>query len=248
MPDKKYIQDVAPWLADIFVDDSTLDEKENAYFASQQEQMIKQNAQLLGKYANYLLGILHDSPVLSARFEDNDFVVVVDDICTNTFASIIRDEKGIGIDRDKRVFPLEIRFEEAQVQCFQVKDDGVMIPVESEKIDLYYAEQLLSVTDETIHLGLVVWKRFPPNIYNWEPLFLDITAKAVSVKERQEEAWRALFGGRFLDEYHYYQQQFAAGRPLNSDAECQQVYDEFQQQKPGFRKLMEKLSKGLNVF
>lgn len=48
MPDKKYIQDIAPWLADIFVDDSTLDEKANAYFASQQEQMIKQNAQRLG--------------------------------------------------------------------------------------------------------------------------------------------------------------------------------------------------------
>ena len=244
MPDKKYIQDVVPWLADIFMDDSTLDEKANAYFASQQEQMIKQNAQRLGKYANYLLGILHDSPVLSARFEDDYYVVVVDDICTNTFASIIRDKKGIGIDRDKRVFPLEIRFEEAQVQCFQVKDDGEMIPIESEKIDLYYAEQLLSVTDETIHLGLVVWKRIPPNIYYWEPLFLDITAKVVSVKERQEEAWKALFGGRFLDEYHYYQQQFAAGRPLNSDAECQQVYDEFQRQKPVYRRLLEKLSVG----
>ncbi len=31
MPDKKYIPDVAPWLADIFVDDSALDEKANAY-------------------------------------------------------------------------------------------------------------------------------------------------------------------------------------------------------------------------
>lgn len=30
MPDKNYIQDVAPWLADIFVDDSTLDEKAKA--------------------------------------------------------------------------------------------------------------------------------------------------------------------------------------------------------------------------
>lgn len=250
MPDKKYIQDVAPWLADIFVDDSTLDEKENAYFASQQEQMIKQNAQLLGKYANYLLGILHDSPVLSARFEDGDFVVVVDDICTNTFASIIRDEKGVGIDKEKRIFPLEIRFEKARVLYYNVKDDGEMNPIELEPtpIDVYYADQLLAVTDETIHLGLAVWKRIPPENCYFDQLFLEITAKAVSVTERQEEAWRVLFGGHFLEEYHYFQQQFAAGRPLNSDAECQQVYDGFQQQKPGFRKLMEKLSKGLNVF
>ncbi|MBO6081380.1 MAG: hypothetical protein J6P54_10505, partial [Bacteroidales bacterium] len=68
MPDKKYIQDVAPWLADIFVDDSTLDEKTNACFVSQQEQIIKQNAQRLGKYAQYLLSVLHDSDILSARF------------------------------------------------------------------------------------------------------------------------------------------------------------------------------------
>ena len=36
----------------------------------------------------------------------------------------------------------------------------------------------------------------------------------------------------------------AAGRPLNSDAECQQVYDEFQRQKPVYRRLLEKLSVG----
>ena len=236
MPDKKYIQDVAPWLADIFVDDSTLDEKTNAYFVSQQEQIIKQNAQRLGKYAQYLLSVLHDSDILSARFEDDDFVLVVDDICTNTFACIIRDEKGIGTDKDKRVFPLEIRFEKAQVQYYQVKDDGEMIPVEPEIIDEYYAEQLLSVTDESVHLGLAVWKRIPPEYCYFDQLFLEITAKAVSVTERQEGAWRVLFGGRFLEEYHYFQQQFAAGRPLNSDAECQQVYDEFQHQKPVFSK------------
>lgn len=247
MPDKKYIQDVAPWLADIFVDASALDEKANACFASQQEQLIKQNTQRLGKYANYLFGILHDSHILSARFEDDDFILVVDDICANTFACIIRDEKGVGTDRDKRVFPIEIRFEKAQVQYYQVKDDGEMLPVGLVKIDEYNADQLLSVTDEAIHLGLSVWKRNPPGYY-WDSLFLDIIAKAVSVKERQEEAWRTLFGGRFLDEYHYYQQQFAAGRPLNSDAECQKVYDEYQLRKPVFRKLMEKLGKGLNVF
>ena len=242
MPDKKYIQDVAPWLADIFVDDSTLDEKTNAYFVSQQEQIIKQNTQRLGKYAQYLLSVLHDSDILSARFEDDDFVLVVDDICTNTFACIIRDEKGIGTDKDKRVFPLEIRFEKAQVQYYQVKDDGEMIPVEPEIIDEYYAEQLLSVTDESVHLGLAVWKRIPPEYCYFDQLFLEITAKAVSVTERQEEAWRVLFGGRFLEEYHYFQQQFAAGRPLNSDAECQQVYDEFQQQKPVLHRILEKLS------
>lgn len=250
MPDKNYIQDVAPWLADIFVDDSTLDEKTNAYFVSQQEQMIKQNAQRLGKFAQYLLSILHDSDILSARFEDGDFVVVVDDICTNTFASIIRDEKGVGIDKEKRIFPLEIRFEKARVLYYNVKDDGEMNPIELEPtpIDVYYADQLLAVTDETIHLGLAVWKRIPPENCYFDQLFLEITAKAVSVTERQEEAWRVLFGGHFLEEYHYFQQQFAAGRPLNSDAECQQVYDEFQQQKPGFRKLMEKLGKGFGVF
>ena len=99
------IQDIAPLLADHFVDierDATTIEENN--------KLVADNAQRLGLYHKYL-GLLHDSWFLKTNITSDKFSITLNDFTTPVFSDVIVDKKKIKIDHEKLVFPIQVDLE-----------------------------------------------------------------------------------------------------------------------------------------
>ncbi len=220
---KKNIQDIAPFLADHFVDierDVKTFEKNN--------KMVADNAKRLGLFHKYL-GLLHDSWFLKTIITADKFSITLNDFTTHVFSGVIVDKNKLNIDHDKLVFPIQIDFETTNLTFNTVDEDGNIQIIEPITIDEYLYEQIISIDYEKIEIGLVVWKRGIDDEPGRQILLL-MSVKNIVLTELQDNAWTEIFGNDFDNYYKYFKTQLDTGRYLSDQSICNELYEEYEGQ------------------
>ncbi|MEJ7643431.1 MAG: hypothetical protein WKF87_02445 [Chryseolinea sp.] len=217
------IQDVAPLLADHFVDIeiSTTTFKKN-------ETLIHDNAQLLGLYRKYL-GLLHDCWFINTKISDDQFSITLNDFTTHVFSDVIVEKKKLNIKHDKLVFPIQLNFEIMNLTFNEVDEDGNIHTIEPVTCDKYLYEQIISIEKDKMEIGLVVWKNANDNKPGQHILIL-MCVKSITLTELQDQAWTNIFGNNFDNYYKYFKTQLDTGRYLSDQANCYELFDEYESQ------------------
>ncbi|MEO6285374.1 MAG: hypothetical protein ABIN80_09450 [Dyadobacter sp.] len=219
----KNIINVAPLLADHFVD---IEIDANTF--EENEKLVTENAHRLGLYYKYL-GLLHDSWFIGTKITANKLTIKLNDFTTHVFSEVIVDKKKLDIDHEKLVFPILIEFEITNLTFNTVDENGEIQKIRSTSIGEYLYEHIISIDNEKIEIGLVVWKDGIGNKRGQHILLL-ITAKNITVTELQDDAWKEIFGNAYDDYYKYFKAQLATGRYLSDQSLCYDLYEEYEQQ------------------
>lgn len=220
------IQIIAPLLADHFVDFES-DKKT----LEDNNKLVADNAQRLGLYHKYL-GLLHDSWLININITDDKFSITLNDFTTHVFSDVIVDRKKLAIDHDKLVFPIQLDFETSNLTYNTVDEDGIILSIEPTAINEYLYEQIISVDNDKIEIGLVVWKDGIGNQPGQHILIL-MSVKNITLTELQYSAWKKIFGNSYDSYYKYFKTQLATGRYLSDQKNCNELYDEYEGQLNG---------------
>ena len=220
---KNRIQNIAPLLADYFVDFEPNSETKEKY-----SKLVMDNSQRLGLYFKYLT-FLHDSWFIETKLTEKLFTIKLNDFTTHVFADALIRKKSLDITHDKLIFPIHIVFEIIDLSFNTVNDDGIIKEIERTDIHEYLYEQILSIEDDKIDLGLVVWK----NIKNkpGKQILILMSVKNINMTEFQDKAWSNLFGNKFDDYYEYFKLQLETGRYLSDQSLCEELIDEYDNKK-----------------
>jgi hypothetical protein len=178
---KNKIQDIAPLLADDFVDFDVNTKTRKKYL-----KLVTDNSLRLGVYKKYL-GLLHDSRVISTNVTKEKFSITLNDFTTHVFADVIVDRQKLKIEHDNLVFPIQIDFEITNLTFNTVDESGNIKNIEQTNFDDYLYEQIISVDNDIIEVGLVVWKNGIKNERGQHILIL-ISAKDILLTELQDKA------------------------------------------------------------
>jgi hypothetical protein len=217
------IQDIAPLLAGHFMDvesDATAFEENN--------KLVADNAQRLGLYRKYL-GLLHDSWFIDTNITADKFSITLNDFTTHVFSDVIVDKKKLNIEHDKLVFPIQLDFEITSITFNTVDEDDNIQPIEPASINEYLYEQIISIKNDKIEIGLVVWKDGIDDNAGQHILIL-MNVKNIIMKELQDNAWAAIFGTSYDNYYKYFKAQLDTGRYLSDQLNCYELYDEYERQ------------------
>jgi len=217
------IQDIAPLLADHF-----MDAENNATTFELNKQLVTNNTQRLGLYHKYL-GLLHDSWFIKTSITKDKFSITLNDFTTHVFSDVIVDKKKLNINHDRLVFPLQIDFEITNLTFNTVDEDGNIKNIEPTNINEYLYEQIISIDEDRIEIGLVVWKD-EINDESGQYILVLLSVKNIVVSEFQHNAWVEIFGNAYDNYYKYFRMQFEIGRYLSDQSHCYELYDEYEKQ------------------
>jgi hypothetical protein len=217
------IQEIALLLADHFVD---IEIEAKAF--EENNKLVEENAQRLGLYYKYL-GLLHDSQFINTNITDNKFSITLNDFTTHVFSDVIVDKKKIEIEHAKLVFPIQLDFEITKLTFNTVDEDGNIQTIEPISINEYLYEQVISIDNDIMEIGLIVWKDGMDGLPG-EHILILMNVRNITVTELQDIAWKELFGSAYDNYYKYFKKQFDTGRYLSDQPNCYKLYDEFEKQ------------------
>ena len=217
------IQDIAPLLADHFVDIEI-----DATTFEENKKMVEDNAQRLGLYHKYL-GLLHDSWFIKTNNTGDKFSITLNDFTTHVFSDVIIDKKKLNIDHNKLIFPIQLDFETTNFTFNTVDESGNIHSIKQTTINEYLYEQILSIDKDKIEIGLVVWKDGIDDKPGQHILIL-MSVKNIILTEFQDKAWTKIFGNAYDNYYKYFKMQFDTGRYLSDQSNCYELYDEYEGQ------------------
>jgi hypothetical protein len=217
------IKDIAPLLADIFVDfesDVTTFDKNN--------KLVSENSQALGLYHKYL-GLLHDSWFITTTITANKFSIILNDFTTHVFADVIVDRKKLIIDHDTLVFPIQIDFQTTNLTFNTIDEDGFIKTIQPTVISEYLYEQVISIDNDKIGMALVAWKD-GINDERGQHILILFSATKIILTELQDKAWREVFSDTYDNYYKYFKTQLEEGRYLSDLSKCYELYNEYEEQ------------------
>ncbi len=223
---KNRIQDLAPLLADDFIDFEVNSKTRKKY-----SKLIDENSQRLGLYHKYL-GLLNDSRFVKTNITSDKFSITLNDFTTHVFSDVIVDKNKLGIDHDKLVFPVQVDFETISLTFNTVDEDGIIQSIEPTTINEYLYEQIISIDNDKIEIGLVAWKDGIEEERGKHILIL-MEVKNIILTELQAKAWNEIFGNAYDNYYKYFKTQLDSGRYLSDQSICCELYDEYERQLNG---------------
>jgi hypothetical protein len=222
MTNKKNILDVAPLLCHNFGLESEFE-----FDVHQYQQTINDSRVALGAFTKYFDSKLHDSWVLETSITGNLFSIRLNDFSTHVFADALIEKKGLNIDHEKLVFPIQLDFKTNSKASFNlVDDDGYLTEIEPTKPDVYLYEQVVSIKNNIIELAFNFWKDSKGRKPGQDILLL-ISATDIIVSEQKDLAWNKLFGTEFDGYYHYFKDQFDSERYVSDQHICLELIDEY---------------------
>jgi hypothetical protein len=218
---KRKIQDIAPLLADHFLDVEIKTSTFEIY-----NSFLSKNAHRIGIYYKYL-GVLHDSWFIDSVFSDSNFSIILNDFTTHVFSDVIIEKKNLFIEHEKLIFPIQLDFDITSLSYNIVDETGEIHKIEPLIINEYLFEQIINIDNDKIEIGLVVWKDGKNNEPGKHILIL-MDVKNIVVKEFQHEAWKEIFGNNYDHYYLYFKSQFDSGRYLSDQSSCSDLYEEYE--------------------
>lgn len=217
----KNIQSIAPLLAAHFVDD------EDSEIYEIHTELINKNELRIGLFKKYI-GSLSDSWILKTEIAQRKFSILLNDFATHVFADAIIERKGLKIDHDKLIFPVQIDFEITDLTFNTVDENGIINTIDPVEVDEYLDEQVISCDKNSIKIGLVVWKNSKDD--PGESLLILMDVKNISVIESQEAAWKQIFDEEYINYYQYFKSQFLIERYLSDQTIGKELIDEYDKQ------------------
>jgi hypothetical protein len=153
---------------------------------------------LAGMGDKYFTGHLHDSPILSIKVENNDLSLIVNDFTTLQFACALIDKKNLKIDKDKLIFPFEMKTEETEhLSLNTVDDNGKIHESKCMKLKEYLHEEIIEWTDDNIEMAFDLWS-------GKESYLLLVKCKRIKFIENQDKYWKKYFRDEFNHYYDYF--------------------------------------------
>jgi len=224
MNNKRNIEEIAPFLADDFVDieEPIFDTKLYAKF-------LTQNSDKLGIYSKYLICKLHDSWIIKVTNQNDCFSLELNDFSTYVFAHSIIDKFKLPIDADHISFPLTIELKgNLKIVYNRVDDCGNLIEIEPLKLDEYLYEQVTKIESNRIEIVIHFWKSNIDIEKLGERIIVIASAQGILLTENQDKAWNKILGNEYNDYYQYFKEQFDSERYLSDRNECEKLIIEFE--------------------
>jgi hypothetical protein len=225
MVENRNIQQIAPFLADDFVD---LDEP--IFDIAKYSKFLEDNSDQLGNLNKYLIGKLHDSWITSFKLDEEKIQIDLNDFSTHVFSDAIVKKIEIKIDHDKLVFPVTIELKgDLKVEFFQVEENGDLKTIDQISFSEYLGEQLLKLNPDQLEIAFELWHDNPDEDLPGERILMIVSAKELKLTENQDMAWNEIFGNNYDDYYQYFKQQFESDRYVSDYSECLKLVDEYEQ-------------------
>jgi len=173
--------------------------------------------------------VLHDSWFIKTNITADKFSITLNDFTTHVFSDVIVNNKKLNIDHDKLVFPIQIDFETTNLTFNIADEEGNIEIIEPTTINEYLYEQVISIDNNKIEIGLVVWKDGIDEKPGQHILIL-MTVKNIILTELQDNAWTEIFGNAYDNYYEYFKTQLETGRYLSDQPNCYDLYNEYEGQ------------------
>ena len=203
MNKKKNIQNVAPFLADNFVDF-----EESIFDTDEYSKFLIENSGKLGLLKKYLICLLHDSRVIKLTHGIDSLKIKLNDFSTHVFSDAIVKKEKIKILHRKLVFPLTIELiGELEFTYNTVDNNGFLNKINIVKVDEYLYEQVTKLESNRIEIVFVFWANKLR-----EKIVIIASCKELIVTENQDQAWNKIFGNKYNNHYKYFKEQFDSER------------------------------------
>lgn len=224
MAENRNIKEVAPLLADDFVD---LDEPIFDY--SQYSKLVGDRSGQLGNLKKYLIRKLHDSWITNFELDEEMLQIDLNDFSTHVFSDAIVERFEIEIDHDKLVFPVTLEVKgNLKVEFFEVEENGDLRGIDQISLSEYLGEQVLKLNPDQIEIAFEFWHDNPDYDLPGEIILVLVTAKELKLIENQDKAWNEIFGNTYDSYYQYFKEQFESDRYVSDYSECLKLVDEFE--------------------
>ncbi len=155
------------------------------------------------------------------------FSITLNDFTTQVFSEVIVDKKKVDIRQSQLVFPIQLDFKISSLTFNKVSEEGNIQAIEPPVINEYLYEQIISIDNENIEIGVVVWKDEIEDEAG-QHIFILMTVKDIVLTELQDNAWAEIFGNVYDDHYKYFKEQLNSGRYLSDQSICYDLYDEYE--------------------
>ena len=224
MNTKRNIKEIAPLLADDFIDleESIFDTELYADF-------LTKNSEKLGVYNKYLICKLHDSWIIDIINLNDSFLMELNDFSTYVFAHSIIDKFTLPIDADHISFPLTIELKgNLNLEFNKVDDLGNLIKIEPLKLDEYLYEQVSRIENNRIEIVFHFWKSNIDIKKPGERIIVIASAQNIVFTENQDKAWNKIFGNEYDKYYEYFKSQFNSNRYVSDHNQCAILITEFE--------------------
>lgn len=214
---KKNVLDIAPQLAYYLLDDV-----ETSVFDS--VDLPDSAKHRIGRYYEHF-GLLHDSWILKTTVTPQNFQISLNDFTTHVFAEALVLKKRLNIKDERLVFKIDIEFEIQAVTFNTVDDDGLLDEIKPINVNEYLYEQVISVTDSLIDIGLIAWvssqKRKPG-----KHILILVRANSISLNDHRDRDWESIFSNDYDIYYTRFKAELSAGRYLSDQSLCNILIDE----------------------
>jgi len=227
MNTKRNIKEIAPLLADDFVD-----LEESIFDTDLYSAFLTKNSEKLGVFNKYLICKLHDSWIINIINRNDSFLIELNDFSTYVFAHSIIDKFELSIDPDCISFPIKIELKgNLKLEYNKVDDFGNLIEIEPLKLDEYLYEQVSKIENNRIEIVFHFWKSNLDTEKPGERIIVIASAKNIVLTENQDKAWNEIFGNKYDKYYEYFKLQFDSDRYVSDHNECAKLITEFENKK-----------------
>ncbi len=228
MTENRNIQEIAPFLANDFID---LDEP--IFDFAKYSKFLDNNSDQLGNLKKYLIGKLHDSWITSFNLEEEKLHINLNDFSTHVFSDAIVEKFNIKIDYDKLVFPVTIEIKgDLKVDFFQVEENGDLKTIDQISCSEYLGEQILKLSSNQLEIAFELWHDNPDEDLPGDRILMLVSAKELKLIENQDKAWNEIFGNTYDNYYQYFKEQFQSDRYVSDYSEYLKLVDELKSKKP----------------
>lgn len=194
--ESKYIIDLVPNLANIFLKDYSISDELTAKYESYYSVSIPQ----LGMLEKYLNNQMSDFEVLSICKSNNSIAITINDLNYCLMAEEwIRNEK-LDLEAESIKFPCTFMFHDIKHYSInEVKNDGEICEISDYSItenSQLLLDQLIYIDNKGIEIGFTLWKYIGGTGRNF---LLLISAESFQVKETQIELFKKLQNGNYSE-------------------------------------------------
>ena len=221
-------RDYVPFFANQFVED---DSEDIEFDYQAYNDLINSNRARLHGFEHYI-SRLHDSWLKGIEVNGDSLRMTLNDFDSHVFADALVEKHDLKIKHEALHFPLVLNFSgNLSYKAYTVVDgsDGDLKPMyigtlneELPKTQQYLYEQILELDTEHIKVAFALW--------NWEGkyLILEVTANEFVLEEQQDEHWKKVFEGKYLEEWEFFnEKRFGAYIEIGLSS-CRKMLEEFE--------------------
>jgi hypothetical protein len=162
------------------------------------------------------LNHLHDGEVLSLKKIKGNLYLKLNDFTTFVFACALIDKMRLGINKEKIIFPLEIKSEGTKYLTLNtVETNGILHKKYFVKLKRYLYDEIIEWNENNIEIVFDFWRKRSIRGY-----LLLLSCTNIKIVESQHEYWEKYFGEKYNKYYNYFINERNKGTFLSDYSLC----------------------------